>query len=57
MIRNPENHTPIQRFRLDAETWAEFGEAAGERGRAAIIKELIRWYLRKPGAKLPTRPE
>lgn len=24
--------------------------------RAAVIRKLIRWYLRKPGGKLPERP-
>jgi len=25
--------------------------------RGTVIKQFIRWYLRRPGAKLPERPE
>lgn len=36
--------------------WAGLGKAAGARRRAAIIRQLVRWYLRYPGVKLPERP-
>lgn len=39
------------------EEWDDLGEAVGERKRAAIIRELIQWYLRYPGVKTPVRPE
>jgi hypothetical protein len=38
------------------EEWVDLGELVGERRRAQIIRELIRWYLRYPGAKQPVRP-
>jgi hypothetical protein len=55
VIRDPERHTPIQRFRLAADLWEEFGEAAGPRGRSAVLGQLIRWYLRK--GPTPKRPD
>lgn len=36
--------------------WEELGEAAGVRKRAEVIRQLVRWYLRYPGSKLPERP-
>lgn len=53
--RAKDTHTPNRVFRLGDE-WDEFGEAAGKRQRAKILGQLVRWYLRYPGAKLPTRP-
>lgn len=51
----PETHTPIQRFRLDAEVWKEFGEVVGDRNRSAVIGQFIRWYVGTPGEKMPRR--
>jgi hypothetical protein len=38
--------------------WDRFGELAAVAGtdRAALIRRLIAWYVREPGAKLPDRP-
>lgn len=52
-----ETHTPTVPIRVDPDLWAEFGAAAGERNRSAVLREFIRWYVRQPGAKLPKRPE
>lgn len=38
------------------EEWEQFGKVAGSRRRSEMIRAFIAWYLRKPGAKLPTRP-
>ena len=50
--------TPPRQIRI-GEEWYEFDAAAKaqETERAAVIREFIAWYLRKPGAKLPVRPE
>lgn len=29
---------------------------AGRSSRAAVVREFIRWYIRRSGAKLPERP-
>lgn len=38
--------------------WADLETATKRVGsdRAAVIKQFIRWYLRRPGAELPERP-
>jgi hypothetical protein len=49
--------TPARQIRI-GEEWYEFDTAAKEMGteRAALIRDFIHWYLRRPGAKLPERP-
>lgn len=50
--------TPARQIRI-GDTWYDFDAAAKSMGteRAAVIRELIDWYIREPGAKLPARPE
>lgn len=38
------------------EEWDDLGELVGQRKRGTIIRELVQWYLRYPGAKQPVRP-
>jgi hypothetical protein len=59
VIKDPENHTPIQRFRLAADVWVRFGDATGPRRRSSVLGELIRWYLREgpaPKRRGPAAP-
>jgi len=42
-------------IRVPEQLWARLGELA-EPDRSAVIRELIAWYVRQPGAKLPRRP-
>ena len=53
--RAKETHTTNRVVRLGSE-WDELATAAGKRKRAAVIRQLVRWYLRYPGVKLPERP-
>lgn len=50
--------TPNRAVRIDDETWTALGEATEAAGtdRSAVLRELARWWLRRPGAKLPARP-
>lgn len=50
--------TPARQIRIGDE-WYDFDAAAKSQGteRATLIREFIAWYLRKPGAKPPKRPE
>jgi hypothetical protein len=50
--------TPPRQIRI-GDTWYDFDAAAKAMGteRAAVIRELIDWYIREPGAKLPPRPD
>jgi hypothetical protein len=45
-------------MRIPNDEWLPFNEAtkAAEKTRAEAVREFIRWYLRRPGAKLPERP-
>lgn len=56
MPRPPSGETPIQHVRIDADDWQSLGQLVGFRKRAAVIRDLLRWYLRRPGARLPERP-
>ncbi|MGW6557923.1 hypothetical protein [Streptomyces hydrogenans] len=53
-----KSHTPPRQIRILDEDWSDFAAAADEVGsdRATLVREFIRWYLRRPGAKLPSRP-
>jgi hypothetical protein len=46
---------PIAEIRVAKDDWADF-RAVNLRRAPAVIREFIRWYLRRPGAKLPQRP-
>jgi hypothetical protein len=45
--------------RFSDEDWEDLKTATAsvDSDRGTVIKELVSWYLRRPGAKLPKRPE
>ncbi|MFI6856528.1 hypothetical protein [Streptomyces sp. NPDC050416] len=51
-----------RRFRAPDDEWFPFGDATravhpeGRSPRAKVLREFMRWYMRRPGAKLPERP-
>ncbi|MFD3844780.1 hypothetical protein ACFWVB_02670 [Streptomyces microflavus] len=51
-----------QRFRVPLADWVWFGKATraerptGRSPRGQVLREFMAWYMRRPGAKLPTRP-
>jgi hypothetical protein len=51
--------TQHRSVRVSDEDWADLETATkGLRSdRGTVIKQFIRWYLRRPGAKLPERPD
>lgn len=51
--------TQHRSVRISDEDWSDFDVAAKSLGsdRGTVIKEFIRWYLRRPKAKMPQRPE
>ena len=51
VARPKTGETPIQHVRIPAEDWDELGRKG-----AGLVRDFIRWYLRRPGAKLPVRP-
>ncbi|MFC7219307.1 hypothetical protein ACFQLX_14180 [Streptomyces polyrhachis] len=50
--------TPARQIRIGDE-WYDFDAAVKslDTERAAVMRLLIAWYLREPGAKLPPRPD
>lgn len=55
MGRPATGETPIRQLRIPDDEWDDLKKAAG-RAHVRVIREFIRWYLRRPGAKLPVRP-
>ena len=50
--------TQHRSVRISDEDWDDLEAATGSfcSDRGTVIKQFIRWYLRRPGAKLPERP-
>ena len=51
--------TPLRTTQISDDPWARFGEVADQLGtsRAALMRDLVLWFIRWPGAKLPKRPD
>ncbi|MEU6628361.1 hypothetical protein ABZ905_08715 [Streptomyces parvus] len=51
-----------QRFRVPLPDWVAFLDATrqqhptGRSPRGQVLREFMAWYMRRPGAKMPTRP-
>lgn len=56
------DYAPQRKFRAAADEWEPFGDAArsqhpeGRSPRSRVLRDFMRWYMRRPGAKLPERP-
>lgn len=48
--------TKHRSVRIEDDDWTDLATRAPGGDRSAAIKELVRWYLRRPGAELPERP-
>lgn len=50
--------TKPKSIRLEQDLWDDLGPAAQKVGhdRSGVIRQFVRWYLRRPGADLPQRP-
>lgn len=53
----PKNKHRMVRF--SDEDWADLGEMAEAMGRdrSVVLRQLAQWWMRRPGVKLPERPE
>jgi hypothetical protein len=52
----PDSYTRHRPIRMEASLWDALGDVVGKRKRGALVRDLVRWWLRIPGAKLPERP-
>jgi hypothetical protein len=50
--------TPPRSTQIEDEPWERFGDVAKSLGmsRSGLMKALVLWYIRWPGAKIPPRP-
>lgn len=55
--RAKETHTTNRVVRVPDADWEEFGKLVGERNRSQVLREFVSWYLRRPKATLPKRPD
>ncbi|MET0416028.1 MAG: hypothetical protein ABW022_08410 [Actinoplanes sp.] len=53
---NRRRITTRRQVALSDALWDRLGSLVGDRGRSEVIRALVAWYLREPGAKLPERP-
>ena len=53
---NKRRKTTRRQIGIDQPQWDRFEALVGDRGRSEVIRKLVDWYLREPGAKLPERP-
>lgn len=54
----PREGRSSRSVRLDDDDWDDLGDVADsmDLDRGWIIRQLVRWYLSRPGATLPERP-
>lgn len=64
MTPDPEtDYDPPRKFRIPDSEWAPFERATkavhdkGRSPRAKVLREFVNWYMRRPGAALPKRPD
>jgi hypothetical protein len=56
------SYDPQRKIRAPDDEWEPFEAATravhpeGRSPRSRVIREFIRWYMRRPGAQLPKRP-
>jgi len=55
--RSADRHTTPRRPVSLGEEWAELGQVVGDRNRSEVIRQLVRAFLKKPGAKMPKRSD
>jgi hypothetical protein len=49
--------TPRRPIGIEKADWDELGDVVGDRNRADLVRRMVRAFLKRPGAKMPTRAE
>lgn len=58
----PDDYDQPRQVRVPDDEWFPFEQATraihptGRSPRGPVLREFIRWYMHRPGAKLPKRP-
>ena len=55
VARPKTGQIPLQNLRINQDDWDDMRAILGRKA-PEIVREFIRWYLRRPGARLPARP-
>lgn len=55
--RAKETHTTNRVVRVPDADWEEFGKLVGERNRSQVLRDFVAWYLHRPKATMPKRPD
>lgn len=50
-------NTQHRSVRINDQDWSDLADRAPGGDRAAVLKEFVSWYLNRPEAKLPKRPQ
>lgn len=56
MAEEDRHVQPRRLITMGEDLWGPLGSLVGPTKRSQVIRELVAWYVRKPGAKLPERP-
>lgn len=58
MANQPRESNRHRSVRFEEDEWEPADTVTQEMGtnRTAVLNQALRWYLRRPGAKLPERP-
>jgi hypothetical protein len=58
LVATTERKTPQRTLVVEPEDWDELQIAAKAVGsnRATVLRQFIKWYIRRPGARMPQRP-
>ncbi len=51
--------TPLRAMRIPDDEWSALGDTVKgtPADRTGLVREFIRWYLRRPGVTMPKRPD
>lgn len=56
--RSADRHiTPRRQTGIDDPDWDELGRIVGDRNRSAVVAQLVRAFLKRPGARMPKRSD
>lgn len=55
--RSKDRHKPRATIADMEDEWRELGEVVGDGNRSEVVRQLVRAFLKRPGAKIPRRSD